>query len=251
MKRSELKTKYLKNSTLENFKKFRKQKMFCSRLYKKERKKFPDKLDIKLATDNKKFWATIKPFLNHKITTSSKITLVERDEIISADKDIVQKFDKFYKNAVSSLNIECDNDFVNVCEGLEDPVEIAIQKFKSHSSITSIKENIVSAEIFKFHKINLDEIWKELNNLDRTKNGTFGDISSKCLKLSSSESALHLLHIWNYQIIDQNIFQSLLKLAATPVFKNGDPQSIKHHRLVGVLPNVSKVFEGIVLKQIL
>ena len=52
---------------------------------------------------------------------------------------------------------------------------------------------------------------KELNNLDR-KNGTFGDIPSKCLKLSSNEIALHL-HIWNHHIIDQNIFQSLLKLA--------------------------------------
>ena len=251
MKRSELKTKYLKNSTLENFNKFGKQKKFCSRLYKKERKKFLDKLDIRLATDNKKFWATVKPFLNHKNTTSSKITLVERDEIISADKDIAQKFDKFYKNAVSSLNIQCDNDFVNECKGFEDPVEIAIQKFKSHPSITSIKENIVSPEIFKFHKINLDEILKELNDLDRTKNGTFGDIPSKCLKLSSIESALHLLHIWNHQIIDQNILQALLKLAVTSAFKNGDPQSIKKYRLVGVLPNISKVFERILLKQIL
>ena len=69
----------------------------------------------------------------------------------------------------------------------------------------AIKENIVSPEIVKFHKINLDKI-----NLDRTKNGTFGDIPSKCLKLSSNEIALHLLHIWNHQIIDQNIFQSLL-----------------------------------------
>ena len=52
MRRSELKIKYLKNSTLENFKKFRKQKKFCSRIYKKERKRFLDKLDIKLVTDN-------------------------------------------------------------------------------------------------------------------------------------------------------------------------------------------------------
>ena len=36
MKRSELKKKYLKNST-ENLKKFRKQKNFCSKLYKKKR----------------------------------------------------------------------------------------------------------------------------------------------------------------------------------------------------------------------
>ena len=92
MKRSELKTKYLKNSTLENFTKFGKQKNLCNRLYKKDRKKFLDKFDIKLVTDNKKFWATIKPFPSHKIT-KSKITHVEGDEIISADKDISQKFD--------------------------------------------------------------------------------------------------------------------------------------------------------------
>ena len=55
MRRSQLKAKYLKNSTLNNFNKCRKQKNFCSRLYKKERKKFFDKLDIKLVTDNKKF----------------------------------------------------------------------------------------------------------------------------------------------------------------------------------------------------
>ena len=30
----------------------------------------------------------------------------------------------------------------------------------------SIEENIVSQEIFKFHKINLDEILNELKNLD-------------------------------------------------------------------------------------
>ena len=103
----------------------------------------------------------------------------------------------------------------------------------------------------KEHKINLDDILKE-RNLDRTKNGTFEEIPSKSLKLSSNEIALHLLHIWNHQIIDQNIFQSLLKLAdVTPVFKKCNPQSIKNYRPVSVLPNASKVFERIMLKQIL
>ena len=93
---------------------------------------------------------------------------------------------------------------------------------------------------------------KEFNNLDRTKNGTFRDIPSKCLKLGSNEIVLHLLHIWNHQIIDQNIFQSLLKLAdVTLVFKRGDSTLVKNDRLVSVLPNVSKDFERIMLKQIL
>ena len=87
----------------------------------------------------------------------------------------------------------------------------------------SIEENIVSSEIFKFRKINLNDILKEFNNLDRTKNGTFRDIPSKCLKLSSNEIVLHLLHIWNHQIIDQNIFQSLPKLADAPCLYKGWP----------------------------
>ena len=37
----------------------------------------------------------------------------------------------------------------------------------------------------------------------------------------------------------------------SPVFKKGDLQSIKNYRPVSVLPNVSKVFERIMLKQIL
>ena len=185
------------------------------------------------------------------MSKSSKITLVEGHEIISTDNDIAKKFDKCYKNAVSSLNIQRDSEFVNECDGLEDPVDIAFQKFKNYPSITSIKENIVPPEILEFHKINLGGIWKEVKNLDRTKNGTFGDIPSTCLK-SPNEIALHLLHIWNYQIIDRNIFQSLLKLAdMAPVFKKGDPQSIKDYRPVSVLPNVLKVFERIMLKQIL
>ena len=85
--------------------------------------------------------------------------------------------------------------------------------------------------------------------VDRTKNGTLGDIPSKGLKSSTNEIALHLLHSWNHQIIDQNIFQSLLKLAdVTPVFKKGDPTSVKNYRPVSVLPNVSKFFERIMLK---
>ena len=86
----------------------------------------------------------------------------------------------------------------------------------------------------------------------RTKNETLGDIPSKCLKLISNEIVLHLLHVWNHQIIDQNIFQSLLKLAdVTFVFKKGNPTSVKNYRPISVLPNVSKVLERIMLKQIL
>ena len=55
MKRSELESKYLKNRTNENLKSYKKQRNFCSKLYKKERKKYYERLDLNNVTDNKKF----------------------------------------------------------------------------------------------------------------------------------------------------------------------------------------------------
>ena len=45
MKRSELESKYLKNKSYQNMKIYKKQKNFCSKLYKKERKKNYSKID--------------------------------------------------------------------------------------------------------------------------------------------------------------------------------------------------------------
>ena len=85
MKRSQLENKYIRNSTVENMNKYKKHKNFCSKLYKKERKKFYSQLDIKNITDNKLFWKTMKPFLSDKCTYASKISLVHNDNVISDD----------------------------------------------------------------------------------------------------------------------------------------------------------------------
>ena len=45
---------------------FKKQKSICSKLYKKEREKYYDALNIKNVTDNKQFWKT-NPFFLKKV----------------------------------------------------------------------------------------------------------------------------------------------------------------------------------------
>ena len=45
MRRTELESKYLKNRAIENKTKYKKQKNYCNRLYKKERKYFYSNLD--------------------------------------------------------------------------------------------------------------------------------------------------------------------------------------------------------------
>ena len=90
MRRSELATIYRKNPTEANNLAFKKQRNYCSRLYKKERKKYYEHLNLSNITDNKKFWKTIKPFLSNKTSYSQKTSLKEGDKIISDDTEVAK-----------------------------------------------------------------------------------------------------------------------------------------------------------------
>ena len=56
MRRSQLETKYLESKTQTDLKLYKKHKNFCSKLYKKERRKYCESLDMKNVLDSKKIW---------------------------------------------------------------------------------------------------------------------------------------------------------------------------------------------------
>ena len=55
MRRSQLESKFLKHKTPESRQIYTKQRNYCSRLYKKERKKYYNNLNINQITDSKQF----------------------------------------------------------------------------------------------------------------------------------------------------------------------------------------------------
>ena len=112
MRRFELESKYVKNKTSENLKSYKKQRNFCSKLYKKEREKQYEKLDLNNVTYNNKFWKTIKSFLSDRVTILPKISLVGNDEIISDESRVANSFSNFLKNAIHSLGIKT-NKYLN------------------------------------------------------------------------------------------------------------------------------------------
>ena len=73
--RSQLETKYLKTKTQTDLKLYKKHKNFCSKLYKKERRKYCESLDMKNVLDSKKFWKTMRPFLSDKNTVFSQTNI--------------------------------------------------------------------------------------------------------------------------------------------------------------------------------
>ena len=63
-------------------------------------------------------------------------------EVISDDQQIANTFNKFFDEAVSSLDIEINPYLLNDPGNLENPVDIALKKFESHPSILSVKNNV-------------------------------------------------------------------------------------------------------------
>ena len=231
MKCSELATEYHKTKSIEDYNNYNKQRNFCSKLYKKERKKFYDNLDIKNITDNQKFWKTLKLLLSDKAKCgSSKINLVENDEILSTDKEIAEAFNNYYSNAVKSLNLQCDSEHLSDVSDETDPIERAIKKFKNHPSIININQNIPKTTNFKFSQADIDLIKKMIDNLDSSKSGTFGGITTNCLKGVSDISAKFLNPVWNNEVLKDLKFASGLKLAdIVPVFKKEDSTLVKNY----------------------
>ena len=74
MRRSQLETKYLKTKTQTDLK-LKKNKNFCSKLYKRERRKYYESLDMKNVLDSKIFWKMMRRFVSDKNTVFSQISI--------------------------------------------------------------------------------------------------------------------------------------------------------------------------------
>ena len=213
----------LQNKSEKSFKAYKKHKKICSRLYKKQRKRFFNNLNPSFVTDNKLFWKTIQPIFSNKGNYGLLIKLVEKHEVLQDDDLIAKELNKFFKNAACTLNIE-ENSFIihTSSDGITVPIDKALDKYKFHPSIFLIRKHLKNHYVFTFKAVEIGNIEKETTTLILRR-----------LQLVTA-------------------FLQNLKLAdITPVYKKSDPLDDKaNYRPVSVLPVVSKVSERIIQKQI-
>ena len=251
MKRSELQSKFFKNRSHQNMINYKKQRNFCSRLNKKEKKNYYSKLDTKQITENKAFWKTMKPLFSVKGCSRSKITLTGDGKIIKEDQKISDLFSTYFKEAVDEIVLQSDE---NIIENVYSNVSTNsyIKRYKYHPSILSIQKKIGFVEEFNFSNVTVEEIDKELNNLNEKKACSSSGIPTKVLKKTSNICNKELLKIWNEEIVGNKNFPKNLKLAEiSPIFKKGDKTVAKNYRPISVLPCLSKLFERILQTQLL
>ena len=179
--RSRLENQYYKNKSGESLRAYKKQKNFCSRLYKKERKRYYTNLDSKGITDSKKFWKTIKPFFSEKGANKNDITLIEGDKIFQEDSEVARIFIDFFRDAVNNLNVSVPKEHIHEASVLCDPIDGIISKYQHHPSIKLIKDNVRKGE-FSFILVCQNDIEKEIVALDGKKSSMSSSILPKFLK---------------------------------------------------------------------
>ena len=256
MRRSELETKFLKTKNDISKQNFKRQKNFVSKLYKKERKKFFQNLDLKrVLSDNKIFWKNIKKYFSDKGSCGQKITLVDKDNILSDELGVAEHFRNFFANAVKSLDLPKNRELLNLNANasFENPIDEIIYKFESHPSILKIKEKVVNNNIFSFTEIEQCIVKREIGKLKSNKASTFGNISIKQLK-DSQNVCIPVIHNLINKTINDVVsypFPNQLKNAdVTPVLKKGDATDVSNYRPISVLPAISKIYERVLHDQL-
>ena len=188
MKRTRLLNKFRREKNTINEVAYKKQRNLCVNLLRKTNKSYFENLKPSCVSDSKKFWKVVKPLFSDKVTSSDNITLIENNEIVSKDSEVADIFNSFFGNAVRNLNIDSyehfsfDEYFLRSEPENEDPIIRAIEKYENHPSIQKIKQIHISNSVFSFKPTDLEQVIKEVNNLDETKSTPIESIPAGVLK---------------------------------------------------------------------
>ena len=137
MRRSQLRSKYLKKRSETNRLAYAKQRNFCVSLLRKTKKDYYANLNEKDIADNKKFWQTVKPLFSDKVKSKEKITLVQGEMISTEDEKNAELLNAFFSSAVSNLNIPEYSGINILAERISHPTLKAILKYKNYPVLLS------------------------------------------------------------------------------------------------------------------
>ena len=122
----------------------------------------------------------------------------------------------------------------------------AILKYKNNPSILAIRERKKAQINFCFKEVSIEEIQKEILNLNNKKVSQNSNIPTKINKENSDIFEKVLCSFINNSI-KSSTFPSCLKEAdVTPLHKKGKKGKKENYRPNSILPVLSKIFERIV-----
>ena len=173
-----------------------------------------------LGNNSSKNWKLLNKLLNRKSKQISDSFNIDGSLVHDARK-IAEKFNNYFvshpENILRNILPSSRNDYLYM-------IPEATRNFDiSHSTPFEIETVINSMK----------------------KNGNYHDIPMKFLKLCKSTISLHVSNLFNVCIAEGNFPNSLKVAKITPVYKKGSHKEINNYRPIGILSNLSKIFESL------
>ena len=169
---------------------------------------------------NKEFWDLVKPFLSNKGgLTSSDISLVRNDTVITDDQELTEIFNEHYVNIVEKANGRKPNSITKDV-GISDDrqiVRLIQEKYKDHPSVLAIIQNPEQVlDTFTFQEIEHKEVAQPLKSLDGRKSTGEDKIPPKLVSLAANELTNILTTAVNCSIRNSRFANDAKKAAVCP-----------------------------------
>ena len=247
--RSRLLNKYIRNRNEENRAIYVKQRNYWVPLLRKSKKKYHENLDERNLMDNKLFWKIIKPSFSDKIVTRDRIHLTKNGEVVKTELETAETLSNFFGDVIKNLMIPKYSEYDPSIDRVENRTIRAILKYRNHPSILAIRERKNAQINFCFKELPIEEIQKEILNLNNKKASQNFDIPTKIIKENSDIFEKALCSFINHWIKSFTFPSCLKKADVTPIHKKGKKDKKENYRPVIILPVLSKIFERIMFIQ--
>ena len=230
----------LKKAAID-FKGTEKWQMYCimrnkvTKLNRKKKRAYYQNQIQERKNDGNKLWKTLNEIMGRGKSNSPSFIEVNGSFLTNA-KDIANHFNDHFTNKVDKLRN--DMGFPRVSG-------------KSHEIISNIIMRNKQC-VFKFQKIQNDDVKKLLDGLNNDKPAGMDNVDGRLLKVVSNIIALPICHIFNLSL-QEGLFPQIWKSAkVVPLPKNKrEGFSAVNSRPISILPVLSKLMEKVVLKQVL
>ena len=106
--------------------------------------------------DPRKFWNTMKPFVNDKSKGNDECQMLNINGTVCNDPDIIaEKFNSYFSNVVKNICKEKPLEY-------DDCLEDIFSEHESHESVSRIKAKIFPQNSFDFNEVSEDHTFKLL-----------------------------------------------------------------------------------------
>ena len=244
MIRSRLKNKANKSKKPVDIAKFKRQRNRVTNLNKQAKLQYFEKLSVDC--NSKPFWKACKPYFSNKNSNiQENLMLLEKDKLLSKQKDVASTFNKHFGSITDSLNLFSWPEDASM-SSRNDTINFIIKKIACHPSIKAIKKKFKIKSEFSFKLVSTETIKRIINDLDIRK-ASSGEILTYLVKC---DFILDTVTVCVNEALKTGSSPDSLKCTnVRPICKKDDPFDKKNYRPVSILPLLSKVYERVIYKQ--